>query len=370
MNETAYSVLNDETGNLSIRDKHGAIIPEDYQDQRYCDFLTWKSQQSPSSGPDFFLDKPYFFFSDLERLTQHCKEHGLILYALAPTQLAVWNSGFLPAGQRLLKQNAQNCFSGLCKTVALNDEHEDEKKSGISQTAADIFVTLKLWQRLNSDLTEETSDARRLSSLPITRTFVYIDVSDFTRAHPGHQALIVNSIQAVVKNNSLWHYGFGRDLGQRIEASLCIGDGYIYVFKESVDGTFFAAYLARLIEELVAAKKLPLAFHFRMGVHLGPVFCFWDQGRNAWNYIGDGINGGNRVLEAIGKQTDDVVFISEIVRRDLMARNNNDHPYPEILRCLHNRGRRADKHGNLRRVYELNHSDLISRKEMPTDLKL
>jgi class 3 adenylate cyclase len=368
MNEKPYSILKNENGALTIRDKNGEIIPEDYENQRYCDFLTWQSQQGPSSGPDFFLDKPCFFFSDLERLAGHCKQHGLILFAVAPTQLATWNSGFTPAGTRLVKP--EHCFYGLCKTVAANDEREEEKRGDIREKPVDIFVSANLWEWLNSNLTEETSDARKLSSLPITRTFVYIDVSDFTRSHPGHQALIVNSIQTVFKTKSVWNYGYGQNLCEKIEASLCIGDGYIYVFKEPVDGTFFAAYLARLIEELVATNCLPVGFHFRMGVHLGPVFCFWDQDREDWNYIGEGINGGNRVLEAIGKQTDDVVFISETVRRELMARNNNANPYPGILRCLHNRGRRADKHGNLRRVYELNHSDLIPRTEMPPTLKV
>jgi class 3 adenylate cyclase len=364
MNNDPYSVAKDEAGNLTIRDKAGEIVVEDYEDQRYCDFLTWKSHQGPCKGPDFFLDWPLFFFSELDRLIPHCKENGIILYAIAPTQLAVWNSGFLPAGQRLLKQ-PPSYFSGLCKTIASNDE-----QASIRGAEAGIFVSLNLWLKLNSSLHDETGDARRLTSLPITRTFVYIDVSDFTKAHPGHQALIVNSILAVVNKESIWHYGFAHAAYRSFEASLCIGDGYIFVFKEPMFGTFFAAYLARLLEELIASKKLPVAFHFRMGIHVGPVFCFWDTGRKDWNYIGDGINGGNRVLQAIGKETDDVLFISDRVRQELIARNSTENPYQDILACLHNRGRKADKHGNLWRVYELRHFDMISRKEMPTTLDI
>jgi tetratricopeptide (TPR) repeat protein len=33
-------------------------------------------------------------------------------------------------------------------------------------------------------------------------------------------------------------------------------------------GTYFAAYLAHLIELMVAKKKLSVDFHFRMGVHI------------------------------------------------------------------------------------------------------
>jgi class 3 adenylate cyclase len=135
------------------------------------------------------------------------------------------------------------------------------------------------------------------------------------------------------------------------EAALCIGDGYIYVWNEAIGATRFAANLASEIERSVAAGKAP-DFHFRMGVHVGPVRWFRDPGRDGWNYTGGGINGGNRVLSAIGKETDDVVFVSGEVRRAI-AKDNEKSP---LLQALHNRGRRADKHGKPWRVYELNHS--------------
>src|SRR6266852_865831 len=63
---TMYSETRDASGNLIIRDQTGAIIPEDYENQKYCDFLTWKSHQGLFNGPDFFLlNGPCFFFSDL-----------------------------------------------------------------------------------------------------------------------------------------------------------------------------------------------------------------------------------------------------------------------------------------------------------------
>jgi hypothetical protein len=95
-------------------------------------------------------------------------------------------------------------------------------------------------------------------------------------------------------------------------------------------------------------------------VHYGPVYSFWDPGRKDWNDIGDGINGGQRVLAAVGKETDDVVFISGEVRQQLTAMDRGDSPYPQILAALHNRGRKADKHGNPWRVYEVNHTGLTS----------
>ena len=76
---------------------------------------------------------------------------------------------------------------------------------------------------------------------------------------------------------------------------LCIGDGYIFVFDDSVSATYFAAFLAQLVESMISNKRI-VEFHFRMGVHVGKVFGFYDIGRDGWNYVGDGINGGNRVL--------------------------------------------------------------------------
>jgi class 3 adenylate cyclase len=150
---------------------------------------------------------------------------------------------------------------------------------------------------------------------------------------------VINSIVGIVGQQSLWAGGPGKALAA-LEARMCIGDGYIFVLKDPMHAVYFAAYLAHLIEVLVARKITPVEFHFRMGVHVGPVYCFWDPGRENWNYIGDGINGGQRVLGAIGKETDDVLFISVQVRQALTASDKGDSPYRQILAALQNRGRR------------------------------
>jgi class 3 adenylate cyclase len=152
-----------------------------------------------------------------------------------------------------------------------------------------------------------------------------------------------------------------------LEAWLCIGDGYIFVFREAVDGSFFAAWLATVIEVMVAKKTLPVDFHFRIGVHAGPVYTFWDPGRKNWNYIGDGINGGNRVLNAAGKDYDDVMYVSGEVREKITAANQRDFPYAPLLDNMHNRGRKPDKHGNLWRVYEVSHT-AVCRQWLPPEL--
>ena len=145
-----------------------------------------------------------------------------------------------------------------------------------------------------------------------------------------------------------------------LRAQICIGDGYIFVLRDPWKAAFFAAYLANLIENLAANDKLPVTFHFRMGAHVGMVYSFYDPGRNDWNFIGDGINGGQRVLGAVGKDTDDVLYISAQLRQAMVKQARPQH-FPDIVQDAHNRGRKADKHGNPWRVYEINHSSLMSQ---------
>ncbi len=175
---------------------------------------------------------------------------------------------------------------------------------------------------------------------------------------------------------------------QAVEAMLCIGDGYIFVLKDPKHAVYFAAWLASLMEARVARHSEPVDFHFRMGVHFGPVYCFWDWGRGGpedpskplirpdtmernergdWNFIGEGINGGQRVLAAAGKNTDDVLFISGEVRRALTAEDDGSEPCRSILDSLVNRGRHNDKHGRAWRLYEVSHTKLCG-KALPSDV--
>jgi class 3 adenylate cyclase len=222
---------------------------------------------------------------------------------------------------------------------------------GFMKRPLDILVTAKLFAKMNDVFQDDTSDLRRLSTRPIRRGFVFVDVSDFSKMESGMQLLIVRALVKLVEDATPWR---DREAGVRkaIEAKLCIGDGYVYVLPSGVQAAHLAGFLAMLIEQRVVEAKVP-PFHFRMGVHVGDVRCFHDPGRATWNYVGDGINGGNRVLSAIGKDTDDVVYVSAEARRDLL--HATGHPAELIMANLENKGRRADKHNNLWRVYQLNH---------------
>src|SRR4051812_9478406 len=70
---------------------------------------------------------------------------------------------------------------------------------------------------------------------------------------------------------------------------------------------------------------------------------------------GKGINDARRVLEAIGTEQDDVVFISADPRTQIM-KNEGQSIFNPPTEHMDNRGRKKDKHGGFHRVYEVNHS--------------
>jgi class 3 adenylate cyclase len=288
-------------------------------------------------------------------LVEHCKKHGIMLYA---------NRGFSSIGPISLQAFA---FCNLDQAWAWSSLGGELDRGGLTGHPTNKVISQQLRSDLDRDVQNEDSKVRRISSIPIDRTFAYLDISDFSKYKPGQEALIINSLIQVVHEESFWT-GLGKGVFLKFEAMLCIGDGYIFVFKDPMEGAYFAAYLAQLIETLVANKLLPVEFHFRMGVHVGPVYSFWDPGRKDWNYIGDGINGGNRVLAAVGKDQDDVVFLSGQVRHAIFALQRTRTKASNLLGCLINRGRKADKHGNPWRVYELNHTALCGN-EIPEQFR-
>lgn len=208
-----------------------------------------------------------------------------------------------------------------------------------------------------------------LSSNQVKRAFVYLDVSSFSKYPSGQESLIINTLVGLLNDIQFWNFSGIRDARANLEAELCIGDGYIYVFPDPLLATLFASWMAELIQQLVARREcmavegrgIPITFHFRMGIHCGSVYRFWDPGRRDWNYIGDGINGGNRVLSVIDKKYDDILFISDAVANEFISRPPGQSLGVDVRNCLEARGRQEDKHGRAWRVYLLNHTKLCER---------
>ena len=291
-----------------------------------------------------------------EALIELCKKGGFFLWAEKNDN----------AFDSELSQRLSDGSTACCLKMALPCSDDvlflDGGNRGIMAEPSPIWVRQELLRDLNEEMKNDMSKVRRVSSWPIERSFVYFDVSDFSKEKATKEVFIINSLIRAATTDRYWPGGFVAQAKKDVEASLCIGDGYIFVFRQVWCAVFFAGYLANLLENLIAKERLPVEFHFRIGVHVGPVYCFWDAGRGKggdWNYIGDGINGGQRVLAAIGKETDDVVFVSGEVRKALRKEHDVNGPVPNILDNLHNRGRRADKHGNFWRVYELHHTDAL-----------
>ncbi len=236
-----------------------------------------------------------------------------------------------------------------------------------------MWVSKQLLDEMNNELPDDTSDIRRMSSWPVQRVFVYVDVSDFSKLRALEQAIVINSLTTLSNDenawdDNAWDAGLEKWAFENIESRLCIGDGYIFVFTRAVKATLFAARLAVKIEQLCAEQEMQPQFHFRIGLHVGPVYHFWDTGRNGWNYVGDGINGGARVLQAIGKDYDDLIFLSDAVRQAIRSEPSQREIGSSVpgmiarnlMRAMRPRGRHADKHGSRWRVYELTH-DLVAR---------
>lgn len=304
-----------------------------------------------------------------QELVDYCKANYIMLLA-TPGQEVVFGS-YIPGGNDTILRTGGHPLdpNDNLKTVAQLIAVEPSGFA-LSPKLLDLHVPEDLLRTLNGDIQSEIDAVRRLSSWPITRAFVCLDVSDFSKYPHGQQVQIVNSINKIIQSSD-WYIENLIEPPQ-LEARLCIGDGYIFVCSDPVKTTFFGARLAHLIDCSVADKTVPAEFHYRMGLHIGEVYCFWDPGRKGWNYIGDGINGATRILQAIGKDLDDVVYVSGQLRQyflgdhsqtPLMTSSQGETLYEVIRDHFDNRGRKKDKHEEVWRVYQLNHTKVGTTPE-------
>lgn len=355
---TARLVMRDDDGITEVtRHSDGATFAADPGQQEFCDFLTWQSTQTGMSFlPGLESLEPGEYFCDRARLIAKCKNEGIVLETMEGQAGSGVQLQTIPPSVPIVTCNPAGTtrFHRLNK-VSPSGFGTDAEFHETGSVDAGLIVIQDLLRELNRDLKDDTSEIRCLSAWPVFRTFVYIDISDFSKFPARFQNLVVQSLTMLTHNQEHWG-GFASGEARRsLEASICIGDGYIFVLPDPYLGACFASHLAHIIEHKLAKREIP-EFHFRMGVHVGPVYRFWDWGRKAWNYVGDGINDGRRVLDAIGKQTDDVLFVSAAVRQYLEANCLERLAGTAMLGALLNRGRRKDKHAKPWRVYEMQHS--------------
>lgn len=293
--------------------------------------------------------------TSLSQVVELCKDRALMLYIRTQAPFP------LPGGgpQVEFQNTPQLGGHELMVAGAIPGEpdyaRQEKRDLGVHPIGSRISVELTLLNEIQDEFRKEDSDIRRLSCLPRDYAFVYLDISDFSKYKPAQQALVVNSVRCLANAVNRFCRPPSFNLDMEAIPRLCIGDGYIFVLTNPLHATWFGACLARLIVEVVAKNLVPVEFHFRMGLHWGPVYHFWDEGRNNWNYIGAGINGGNRVLSVIGKDQDDVVFLSSAVHDWLIANNNSHAEYSSLLGNMTNRGRRKDKHDRYWRVFEIDY---------------
>jgi hypothetical protein len=379
--EWPYNLVKDEKGLIAsiTRRSDGAKVPLDPTDREYCKFVTWAATQTePVAEGIEGLPANATCLGHEDDVVEYFRQRALVLSVTDRFGRKEIDVGFddpirrpgISIGHAEGRvENSENpiSFCRLCRSAELSGTEDGDGTKGLAPVVLpQVIIPETLRGTLSEKLKEDDSQVRCISSLPVEKTFVYVDVSEFSRHLVGQQLLIINTLIELVGDPRWWKvydHPDIRDAFEDREASLCIGDGYIFVFKESRHAVRFAGYLAALIEGLIAHERI-LEFHFRMSVHTGEVYRFWDRwgkgpGDGRWNYVGKGITVGERVLIAMGKEKDDVVYVSAETRQELLS-VREPISYLAIPLFLQNRGRQADKHEEMRRVFEMDHTARFS----------
>ena len=358
-----------------VEDEYETPVRLSAEDSNYGRLITWLLANCPDVQLFYSAPTSATFCTSEEDVIAFAKKNGL--------QFEVIHEG---GGPQLVTSERSESAEAAQLRPALSPESEDANrqptffelyavlpstmpkqltwdKQWIAERPTKLFANERLISQLNSQLADEGTEIRALSNWPIERTFVYIDISDFSKQSMQDQAIAISDLGRLLRSTSFKAYQVhvGFDSIDSLESSLCIGDGYILVYENPYEACFRACLLASLVEALIADSCI-IDMHFRIGVHTGPVCRFWDEvpgsiGR--WNYLGGGIIGAQRLLDAMGKDQDDVVYVSADARRAARVVPGNGDP---VEKYLTNRGRRRDKQEVAHRVYEANHSAwMVSR---------
>ena len=353
-----YVLWTNPGGSVVQAEREGKLffpIVNNKQDPAFLPVRQWAAEQSPPVNLDAKFPANAAIFFDQDSLVRFCERQNIMLFVRENRELAPLVTTVVEGGLSL---------DALFRAVPVPPgDTVLGSSSGITRDASYLWVTSQLFLAMKDALKRGDEPLSNIFSIPVSGAFVYLDVSDFSGYPPAQQVLVINTINSIVDYPPYWDAPGAGEASQSLETRLCIGDGYIFVFKDPLKATFFAAYLAELIQQLSALRErmgprgIPIEFHFRMAVHCGPVYRFFDPGRKDWNFIGEGINGGNRVLNVIEKSYDDVLYVSDQIVRAARSQPANP-PFTEIRSHLESRGRRKDKHDKPWRVFLLNHDRL------------
>jgi class 3 adenylate cyclase len=354
-----FALRTDQNGKVGLVEQKEMSFPARDNIGKFKQVVEWAEKMDPPIDLQGDYPTEAVLFFDHQTLADFCTFWGVMLHTTGTT---------FTAGERVTVAGRR--WVSLRRAVAVRPEDEGpQNPSGVTSGITGMWVPEPLLASM-SDVLVGDNDKDPLwcvSTHSVMRAFVYLDVSGFSKYPPGQEALIINTLVRLATSLRGWSLPDAVTARESMEAQLCIGDGYIYVFPDPLKATLFASWMAELIQQMVARRNrmgltgLPVAFHFRIGVHYGAVYRFWDPGRERWNYIGDGINGGNRVLSVIDKKYDDILFVSDAVVHEFIARGPHTSIYANVRNCLENRGRQEDKHGKPWRVYLLNHTKLCEQ---------
>ena len=133
------------------------------------------------------------YFDDKDKLVKYCKEHGIMLFVdnlrpLETRKIAV-------ASEK--ERDGQTWFEYA--KAGYEYPPTEPVIDGLKEVPSGIVVSPDLHGALLHDIQNDCDDIRRLSSWPIERTFVYVDISNFSSYVPAQQAIVINDLIQLTK---------------------------------------------------------------------------------------------------------------------------------------------------------------------------
>lgn len=204
-------------GTVEIRGADGSAIPDDISAEAFLDFLHWNSVQKPIAYPDVCRLEQFYFFNNVTAVVDHFKRFASLISAQL-TDIAN-STRQIKRGTSIAVTTGRTQPFYILEKVIPYPTHPDLlitgfgglETSGFSSVNSGVAVTRETLDRLNDELINEESDVRSVSSWSVSRCFVYLDVSDFSKMPAGHQLLVINSIVRAVQYSGYWEAPAARD---------------------------------------------------------------------------------------------------------------------------------------------------------------